>query len=157
MKPILPLIAVVMTISCSAPVDVAKGVQAQVVTSGWLPVGSDRGTNKIVPSVALKLKNVTAQTLNAVQVNAVFRLVSTNDELASDFRPVSSAGGLAAGAWTDTITLKAQHGYTGADPLDELLTNSKFVDAKVDVFVKAGSGQWTRLLQFPIARQYTGN
>ena len=48
-------------------------------------------------------------------------------------------------------------GYTGTDPVDELLNNSRFVDAKVELFVKAGSGQWTRVGEYPIARQLTGD
>jgi NAD(P)-dependent dehydrogenase (short-subunit alcohol dehydrogenase family) len=55
------------------------------------------------------------------------------------------------------LTLKAALGYTGTDPVDELLNNSHFSDAKVEVFVKAGSGQWTRIGEYPIARQLTGD
>ena len=148
--------AIAITTACGAPVDVAKAVQAEVVTSGWLPASSPDGRNKIVPSVSLALKNVSNQTLTALQVNAVFRRVSTNDEIASDFRPVSGSGGLGAGASTDKILLKAQRGYTGTDPIEELFHNSQFVDAKVEVFVKAGSAQWTRIGEYPIARQFTG-
>ena len=54
--------------------------------------------------------------------------------------------------------LKASLGYTGTDPFEDLLSNSQFVDAKVEVFVKAGSGQWTRVGEYPIAREfYTGS
>ncbi len=90
-------------------------------------------------------------------VDAVFRLVLSNDELASDFRPIAGSSGLPAGGSTGKIALKASRGYTGTDPVDDLLRNSKFVDAKVELFVKAGSGQWTRVGEFPIARQFTGN
>jgi hypothetical protein len=103
------------------------------------------------------LKNVSSQTLNALQVNAVFRLVSTNEEVGSDFRPAAGSGGLPAGVPTEKITLKAARGYTGSDAVDDLLENSHFVDAKVEVFVKAGSGQWTRITEHPIARQFTGS
>ena len=145
-----------ITTGCAAPVDVTKAVNAEIVTSGWLPASSPDGRNKIVPSVSLALKNVSSETLMALQVNAVFRRVSTNEEIASDFRPVSGSGGLIAGASTDTIVLKARLGYTGTDPIEDLLSNSRFVDAKVEVFVKAGSGQWTRVGEYPIARQFTG-
>ena len=156
MRPTLLGLAIALTTACGAPVDVAKAVQAQVLTSGWLPASSADGKNKIVPSVSLALTNVSSEPLVAVQVNAVFRRVSSNDELASDFRPVSSSGGLGAGASTEKMVLKAQRGYTGTDPIEDLLTNSQFVDAKVEVFVKAGSGQWTRIGEYPIARQFAG-
>jgi hypothetical protein len=48
------------------------------------------------------MTNVSSQTVNALQVNAVFRLVSTNEEIGS--------------------------GYTGTDRVDELLTNSRSRD-----------------------------
>jgi len=158
MKRIVPLVAmVVMTAACSEPVDVGKAVQVEVATSGWRVTGVVDGKNKIVPSVSLTLKNVSSQTLTALQTNAVFRLASTNAEIGTDFRPVSESGGLRAAASTGKITLKAAIGYTGTDPVDELLNNSQFGDAKVEVFVKAGSGQWTRVGEYPIARQLTGD
>jgi len=147
----------VMTSACSEPIDVAKAVQVEVTTSGWLVAGVVDGKNKIVPSVSLTLKNVSGRTLNALQTNAVFRLAATNAEIGTDFRPVSLSGGLPASASTDRIRLRAALGYTGTDPVDELLNNSRFGDAKVEVFVKAGSGQWTRVGEYPIARQLTGD
>ncbi|MCU1384790.1 MAG: hypothetical protein JWL71_3487 [Acidobacteria bacterium] len=157
MTRMLLVLALATTAACSEPVDVAKAVQVQVISSGWLPAGSTGGKNKIVPAVAMTLKNASGQTLNALQVNAVFRLVSSNDEIASDFHPVPRSRGLPPGASTDTLTLKATRGYTGADPFEDLLSNSQFVDAKVEVFVKAGPGQWTRLGEYPIAREFTGS
>jgi hypothetical protein len=155
-KRLLLALAIATFTACSTPVDVAKAVQADIVTSGWLPARADDGKNKIVPAVSLALKNVSSQALTAVQVNAVFRRVSTNDEIASDFRPISGSGGLGAGASSEKMLFKASLGFTGTDPVEDLLTNSHFIDAKVEVFVKAGAGQWTRVGEFPIARQFTG-
>ena len=157
MKRMTLMLAMVITAACGKPIDVAKAVQVEVTTSGWLVAGVVDGKNKIVPSVSLTLKNVSGQTLNALQTNAVFRLAATNAEIGTDFRPVSASGGLPAAASTGKIRLKAALGYTGTDPVDELLNNSKFGDAKVEVFVKAGSGQWTRVGEYPIARQLTGD
>jgi hypothetical protein len=154
----LALLFIMLTMAaCGQPVDIAKAVQVDVATSGWRVAGVVDGKNKIVPSVSLTLKNVSGQTLNAVQANAVFRLASTNAEIGADFRPVSGSDGLPASASTQKITLKSTLGYTGTDPVDQLLNNSHFSDAKVEVFVKAGSGQWTRIGEYPIARQLTGD
>ena len=157
MKRALLLFAVVVTSACGHPVDVANVVQVNVVTSGWLPADTGGGKNKIVPVVSLTLTNVSSETLNALQVNTVFRLVSNNDEIGSDFRPAAGSGGMPAGAATPKMMLKAARGYTGTDPIEDLLTNSQFVDAKVEVFVKAGNGQWTRMGEYPIAREFTGS
>ena len=151
-------IAIATTMAgCAKPVDVAKAVRVNIVTSGWVAAGTADGKNKIVPSVTLTLNNASDATLSALQVNAVFRRVSNNDEIATDFRPVSKPGGLPAGTPSDKIVLRAALGYTGTDPFDDLLQNSHFVDAKVEVFVKAGAGQWTKLGEYPIAREFTGN
>ena len=157
MKRILAVCAIVLTTACGKPVDVATAVQVNVVTSGWVNAGVSDGKNKIVPSITLTLKNVSGDTLRALQVNTVFRVVSSPDELASDFRPVSTSGGLPPGQASDKIVLRASRGYTGTDPVEDLFRNSKFVDAKAEVFVKAGPGQWTRVGEFPIAREFTGN
>jgi len=154
---LLVLATAVMTMACDKPVDVARAVRADVVASGWLPTGGGDGRNKIVPSISVTLKNVSGDTLNALQVNAVFRRASVKEEIGSDFRPVAGSGGLAAGAQTGTIVLASQRGYTGTDPVDDLLRNSQFVDGTVELFVKAGSGQWTRVGEYPIARELTGS
>ena len=154
---LLMMLATVMMASCGEPIDVTKAVKVDVATSGWLVAGVVDGKNKIVPSVSLTLKNVSGQTISALQTNAVFRLAATNAEIGADFRPVSPSGGLRAAASTEKIRLKASLGYTGTDPVEELLNNSHFGDAKVEVFVKAGSGQWTRIGEYPIARQLTGD
>jgi hypothetical protein len=52
------------------------------------------------------------------------------------------------------LTVKSPLGYTGSDQSrQEMLQNSHFVDAKVELFAKYGSTQWARLGSYPIARQ----
>jgi hypothetical protein len=158
MKRALLILAMATATGCGGtPLDVAKAVQVNVASSGWLAAGTIDGKNKIVPAVTLTLKNVSADTLEALQVNVGFRLVSTNDEIGSDFRSASPSGGLPPGASTDKLMLKANRGYTGTDPFEDLLTNSHFVDAKVEVFVKAGPGPWTKVSESPVAREFTGS
>ena len=156
MRRILLVLSTAAMMACDKPVDVARAVRADVVASGWLPTGSVEGRNKIVPSISVTLKNVSGETLNALQVNAVFRRAPVKEEIGSDFRPVAGSSGLPAGAQTEKIVLKAQRGYTGTDPYDELLKNSQFMDGMVELFVKTGSGQWTRIGEYPIARELTG-
>ena len=52
------------------------------------------------------------------------------------------------------ITIKSQLGYTGSDQSrQEMLQNSHFVDAKVELFAKYASTQWVLLGSYPITRQ----
>jgi hypothetical protein len=64
------------------------------------------------------------------------------------------ADGLAPGASTGPHTIRSALGYTGAEQSrQEMLRNSHFVDAKVDLFAKYGPTQWVRLGEYPIARE----
>jgi hypothetical protein len=155
MRRLLPLavVTVVFMSACGGPaVDLKTGLRIEGLSTGWLNAGVVDGRNKLVPAVSFTLKNVSDQKLPVLQVNAIFRRVSQDEEWDNRFRTVSGSG-LAPGAATGTLTLEAELGYTGTDPHDALLRNSHFVDAKVDLFAKYGSTQWTRLGEYQIARQ----
>jgi hypothetical protein len=147
-----------LSAGCRPAVDVTTGVRVEAVSTGWVNAGVVDGMNKLVPAVSVTLTNVSNQKLPALQVNAVFRLVSdlSGDAWGDGFRRVTGSDGLAPGATTPPLTIKAQLGYTGLEPPDRLLQNSRFVDAKVDVFAKYGSTQWARLGGYPVARQLLG-
>ena len=51
------------------------------------------------------------------------------------------------------IVLRSGLGYTGEEPRTQMLQNSQFVDAKVEIFLKQGSRVWAKLAEFPIERQ----
>ena len=61
--------------------------------------------------------------------------------------------GLAPAGATDRLFIKAVAGYTGEDSQGDLLRNSHFVDATVDLFARYGSSQWTRIGEYQIARR----
>lgn len=134
------------------PVDLTKGLQVTDVSTGWFDAGIVNGQNKLVPWVSFKIKNVSDQSLIALQVNVLYRRVSEPDEWGSAFLRVSGSEGLAPGQSTPTLIAKSQLGYTGTDPRRQMLQNPQFVDAKVELFAKYGSIQWKRIAEFPIAR-----
>jgi len=66
----------------------------------------------------------------------------------------ATARATSAGAVTEPVTIKSQLGYTGSDQSrQEMLENTHFVDAKVELFGKYGSTQWVLLGSYPITRQ----
>jgi hypothetical protein len=139
---------------CGPPVDLTKGLQVLDVASGWFDAGIVDGQNKLVPTISFKLKNVSDQKLTTLQVNALFRRVTEpKEEWGSGFLTVAGPEGLSPGQVTLTLTIKSQLGYKGSDPRDELLHNSHFVDAKVDLFAKYGSTQWKKIGEFQIDRR----
>jgi len=141
------------TSACAPAVDLTTGLQVQVVSTGWLTTDPVRGQNRMVPVVSFRLKNVTAQKLAALQVNALFHRVGDVEEWGSGFLTAAGSDGLVAGASTKTLTIKSQLGYTGTDSLYAMLENSQFVDAKVDLFAKYGSTEWARLGEYSVDRQ----
>jgi hypothetical protein len=151
---LLLLLALVSTAACGPTVDLTKGLEVTVVNSGWFDLGIVNGQSKLVPTIIFSLRNTSDQKLVTLQINALFRRVTENTEWGSGFLTVAGSQGLAPGATSDPITIKSQLGYTGSDQSrQEMLQNSQFVDAKVELFAKYGSTQWVKVGAFPITRQ----
>jgi hypothetical protein len=150
---VLLLFAFVSAAGCAPPVDLTKGLQVDLLNTGWFDAGIVNGQNKLVPSATLTLTNLSNQTLPVLQLNALFRRVNENEEWGSGFLSVVGSKGLAPGATTPPITIRSQLGYTGIESRQEMLQNSHFVDAKMELFAKYGSTQWVRVGMYPIKRQ----
>ena len=140
---------------CGGPtVDLTKGLQIQDVSTGWFDAGIVNGQTKLVPSISFTLKNVSNQRLPVLQINALFRRVAEKDEWGSGFLTVAGSEGLAPGATTRNLTIKSYLGYTGSEQSrQEMLQNSHFVDAKIELAAKYGSIQWVRIGDFAITRR----
>ena len=151
---LLSFLALVSSVACGPTVDLTKGLQVNVVGSGWYDLGIVNGQTKLVPTITFTLHNTSDQKLVTLQINALFRRVSENTEWGSGFLTVAGSQGLAPGATSDPITVKSQLGYTGSEQSrQEMLQNPHFVDAKVELFGKYGPTQWVRLGSYPITRQ----
>jgi hypothetical protein len=151
---LLLFLAIVSSAACGPTVDLTKGLQVSIVNSGWYDLGIVNGQNKLVPTVIFTLQNTSDQKLVTLQINALFRRVSEETEWGSGFLTVAGSQGLAPGATSDPITIKSQLGYTGSEQSRmEMLQNTHFVDAKVELFGKYASTQWVRLGSYPITRQ----
>jgi hypothetical protein len=143
-----------LTVACGGPaVDHTRGLEITDASTGWYDVGPVDGQNKLVPSIAFKLKNVSDQPLVSLQVNAVFRRGDDKDEWGTVWVPVTRSDGLQPGATSQPITVHMKLGYTGTEPRAQMLQNSQFVDAKVDLFAKYAAQQWVRIGQRPIERR----
>ncbi|MBI3400271.1 MAG: hypothetical protein HY048_02525 [Acidobacteria bacterium] len=139
---------------CGPTVDLTKGLQVTIVSTGWFDAGIVNGQNKLVPTASFTLKNVSDQKLVTLQINALFRRVGENDEWGSAFLTAVGSEGLAPGASTAVLTAKSQLGYTGSEQTRaEMLQNTHFVDARVQLFAKYGSTQWVKVGEYPIVRE----
>ena len=89
-----------------------------------------------------------------LQINSLFRRGDEKEEWGSAFVTAAGSEGLGPGATTPPIVLKSQNGYTGTDQSrQDMLTNTQFVDAKIQLFAKYGSIQWVRMGEHPIERK----
>ena len=148
------LLASLGAAACSSPdVDLTKGLEVIEVSTGWHDAGVLNGQNKIVPTVTFKLKNVSGAKLKVLQANAVFRQVGNADEWGSGFAMVRGSAGLEPGETTEAITLRATNGYTGIQNQDEMLTHKEFVDARLELFAKYSSKQWSRIDERTVERR----
>jgi hypothetical protein len=146
--------ALIVSAGCGPTVDLTKGITINVLKTGWYDVGIVNGQNKLVPSITFTVTNASDQKLRMLQINSLFRRVSEPDEWGSAMVTAAGSEGLAAGATTVPLTVKSNLGYTGSDQTrQEMLRNSHFVDAKVELFAKYGSIQWVRIGDYPISRE----
>ena len=147
--------AALVSISCGASVDAVASLEPIDVVTGWYDDGIvEGGKNKLVPSVSLKLRNKTDKELSSIQINAIFRRVGEQEMWGEYFGwAIPRQKPLAARAETDTLVMRSTLGYTGDQPRMQMLQNSQFVDAKVEIYLKQGSKVLAKLAEFPIQRQ----
>jgi hypothetical protein len=143
------------SIGCGASVDAVAALEPIDVVTGWYDDGIvEGGKNKLVPSVTLKLRNKSDQPLRSIQINAIFRRVGEQEMWGEYFGwGVPRSPELAPGAVTDPLVMRSTLGYTGDQPRMQMLQNSQFVDAKVEIYVKQGSKTLAKLAEYPIQRQ----
>ena len=140
---------------CGGPtVDLRKGLQVDVVDTGWFDAGIVDGKNKLVPTVSFTVKNVSDQKLVSLQMMAsFFRVSDTSSEWGNSLLNVAGSEGLAPGATTAALTFRSPLGYTGTDPRADMLKNAQFVDAMVKLVAKYAATQWVHVREVPIERK----
>lgn len=148
------VLASVLSISCGASEGAVAALEPLDVITGWFDAGIiEGGKNKLVPSVSLKLRNKSDESIRSVQVNAIFRRVGEQEMWGEYFGWAIPRQPLPAGATTNALVMRSALGYTGEQPRMQMLQNRDFVDAKVEIYLKQGSRVWAKLAEYPIQRQ----
>ena len=78
-------------------------------------------------------------------MNALFRRVNDTNEWGSGFLTAAGSDGLPPGGATDPLSIASQLGYTGTEESALMLINSRFVDAKVDLYAEVRVTNWVRV------------
>ena len=152
---LLLLFALVSSAACGPTVDLTKGLQVTIVDSGWFDLGIVNGQNKLVPAVIFTLQQHLGPEAGDAADQRAVPARDRKHRMGQRFPDGRRLAGTRARARRrDPITIKSQLGYTGSDQSRvEMLQNTHFVDAKVELFGKYGPTQWVRLGSYPIKRQ----
>jgi hypothetical protein len=151
---LLPLILAFAAAGCGGGADLAEAAKITEVTTGWFDAGvTEDGKNKLVPSVSFRINNAAQATLGSTQLNLIFKRVTDTEEWTTSFVRGVGPDGLAPGAATPPIVVRAQQGYTGTQARLTMLQNAQFVDFKVEIFGKHASATWVKLGEYKIERQ----
>ena len=147
-------VAALVVAGCGHNFDVEKALKVTDVHTGWYDAGIQDGKNKLVPSISLKLQNISDGQVENVQILASFKRANETQVWGEHFANALDRDGLAAHQTTaGNLVLRSNLGYTGTESRLQMLQNSQFVDAKVEIFGKHGSRTWQKLGEFPIDRQ----
>ncbi len=133
--------------------EVEKDLALTDIHTGWYDLGVVDGQNKLVPSITLRLQNVSSEAISRVQLNAVFRRVGEAEEWDAHFVRGIGPDGLEPGAKGGELVLRSERGYTGSESRLQMLENKEFVDARVEIFGKHGSRTWVKIGEYTIDRQ----
>ena len=148
---VLSLVSLV-TAGCSRTRYVENDLKLVDVKTGWYDAGIVGGQNKIVPSITLKLQNVSEDSINRVQVWAVFRRADEDKTWGEHFVRAIGPEGLDAGKVGGALVLRSTLGYTSSQGRAQMLKNKEFIDAKVNVFGKHGSRTWIKMGEYTVDR-----
>jgi len=151
--PIALLLIGISTLGCAPAVDLTRALRLESVVTGWYEASASNGRIKLVPAVSLQLRNVSNQTLRTLQVNAIFKRVTEDTQWGAGFRTVVGSTGLLPANTTDIVFVAAELGYVGSESRVDMLKNSHFVDAQVDIFAKYQSSSWARIGRYAVARR----
>ncbi len=133
--------------------EAGTALQVTDVVTGWFDAGVVNGQNKLVPTISFRLKNGADRAISSVDINSVFRVVGDEEQLGSRYVRGIDREGLAPGGSVGPFVLRSDLGYTSEAPRMQMLQNSQFKDAQVQVYAKHGSEQWVRLAEITIQRQ----
>ncbi len=135
------------------PLDVATMLRIKITSSGWVAVENRRAEALLVPALAFTVANMADRPTSALQVNAVFYGGAANDDRwGTTFVSVVGGHGLAAGAMTPNIVVRAQ-GWDASDAARVArrlqILHIVIPESRVKLFARH-EGRWTLLADDPI-------
>jgi hypothetical protein len=137
--------------SCGS-VDLKNTLEVTDMHTGYYDAGNIAGKVHLLPSLTFRLHNKSGQSLNAVQLMISFWAAGADGEFDSiEVRGIGSTA-LGAGASSDPIVARANHGYTLEGARADFFTHTLFKDITAKIFALRG-GDIVPMGQFALDHQ----
>lgn len=152
----------VLTTGCSGPIDLKQVLQISDLSGGYHDAGIVDGRNKLIPTIALRIKKSTDDAIRPLSLNVVFKrlprpgvAVPPGSPAEEDWDEVFVQNVPFEGNQTAPLTVTPKAGFTGDPPQSraDILKHSQFQDVRVHIFAKHSSSQWVEIGTFDIPRQ----
>jgi hypothetical protein len=151
---VIGVVFALLVAGCTRSRDIERELSIVDVNSGWYDAGVvEGGMNKLVPSISLRLHNVSPSEISSVRMMAIFRRVDEEEAWGEHYIRAIGSEGLPGGETGEALVLRSERGYTSEQSRAQMLKNRDFVDARVEIFGRHGSRTWVRLGEYQIERQ----
>lgn len=142
-----------LTAGCGRSATVPEAIEAYDIKTGYDDGGRDSGQNRLLPTIAFKVRNKAGRRIHSVQFNAVFRVIGDPEELGAQLIQGIDYDGLPPGQTVGPFTLRSMFGYSGEQARIEMFQHASFQDVQVQLFAKQGGNQWVKLDDLVVERQ----
>ncbi len=152
-RQILLAATLLLAAGCARSATVQEAIEVYDIKTGFDDGGRESGQNRLLPTIAFRVRNKAARLVHTVQFNAVFRVVGDPEELGAQLILGIDYNGLAAGQSAGPFTLRSMFGYSGEQARIEMFQHEGFKDVQVELFAKQAGNQWVKLTEQVVARQ----
>jgi hypothetical protein len=147
------LAVLLLATGCARSATVQEAIEVYDVKTGYDDGGRESGQNRLLPTIAFRVRNKATRVVHTVQFNAVFRVIGDPEELGAQLVLGIDYNGLPAGQTSGPYTLRSMFGYSGEQARVEMFQHEGFKDVQVELFAKQGGAQWVKLSEQVVERQ----
>jgi hypothetical protein len=119
---------------CGPSADLSKALEVTDVLTGYYDAGVKDGKNYLKPSISFRLRNTSQDKIGPVQMTVSFWMEGADGEWDSVVLQAIHAGGLEAGASTESILARGNVGYTLEGARADFFGHSQFKDITAKLF-----------------------
>ena len=153
----LPYVLLIALVACSEQKTEQQLASLEVmdVAAYWAVRGKDReGNNYIHPVIRFKVKNGNGEEVSHIQAMAVFEREGLPDEpWGNAFLYSIAEAPIAAGASSDTLTMRCDSNFISKDSPEQMFENAKWEDVAIKLFLRVGPSSWRPALETGVPRQ----